>query len=78
MTADVPRPHYFHGFFRNRYSAEKHGPSLKLLKFFWRMRAVSAQGEISTPLKPDVAWLKKNRSTAALTWPWLWPPSAPI
>ena len=68
MTSDVPRPHYFRGKFRNRYSGAGHGPSWDFVKFIWRMRTISAQGDMPAPLKPDIGWLKRNRTEAALTW----------
>lgn len=63
-----PRSHFHGGFFRNRYSSAAHGPSLELLKFFWKMRSVSAQGMDLPVLRPDVAWLKANRTETSLTW----------
>jgi N-acyl-phosphatidylethanolamine-hydrolysing phospholipase D len=68
MTADQPRPHRYRGRFQNRYSSQAHGPSWELLKFLWRMRVESARGAKLSVLKPDVAWLRANRTESALTW----------
>lgn len=62
------RSHYSRGHYRNRYSAEGHGPSWDFLKFLWRMRVVSAQGTQLPQMKPDVARLKANRADSLLTW----------
>lgn len=63
-----PRSHFYDGAFRNRYSAESHGPSWAFLKFLWEMRLISRRGENLPVLKPDVDWLKSNRTAPALTW----------
>ena len=62
------RAHFSRGKYRNRYSVSGHGPSWEFLKFLWRMRTVSASGSQLPEQKPDVAWLKANRSDSALTW----------
>ena len=54
--------------FRNRYSSESHGPSLELAKFLWRMRTQLFRAPQLGQARPDVPWLKANRSADALTW----------
>ena len=63
-----PRSHHSGGRFRNRYSAEAHGPSWAFLKFIWQMRTISAQGTHLPQGRPEIAWIKANRDTPALTW----------
>lgn len=64
-----PRSHFFQGRFRNRYSAEAHGPgSPGFFKFLLEMRKAQARGADLPQRKPDVAWLRDNRVTPALTW----------
>ena len=64
----TPRSHFHAGRFRNRYGGGSPGPSLGFIKFFLRMANVSREGSAQPALKPDVAWLKANRSVSALTW----------
>ncbi len=68
MTTDVPRPHRRRGGFQNRYLGGRQKIDWRTLKFFWSMRSISTRGEMLPPMKPDVAWLKANRTTPALTW----------
>ncbi|MGH8541423.1 MAG: MBL fold metallo-hydrolase, partial [Stenotrophobium sp.] len=62
------RSHFRSGRYHNRYSSEAHGPSGDLLKFLWQMRVNARRKEVLPQVQPDVAWLKANRSTDALTW----------
>ncbi|HZP11179.1 MAG TPA: MBL fold metallo-hydrolase [Nevskiaceae bacterium] len=69
MTSDVPRPHRRRGRFQNRYNADQpRALTPQVLEFFWQMRKMNPTGAIETPMKPDVDWLKANRTVPALTW----------
>ena len=54
--------------YRNRYSTAAHGAGWELTKFLWRMRAQLFRVPSLPGDKPDVAWLRANRSVDALTW----------
>ncbi|HUP91851.1 MAG TPA: MBL fold metallo-hydrolase [Solimonas sp.] len=56
------------GRFHNRYQRFDHGPSWELVKFLWKMRAWRPARVTLPQRRPDVAWLKANRSVDALTW----------